>query len=309
VRLGRVRLGLAVLAAGAIAAQAAEAQPLPSGPGLEVVEARCLSCHQADLIASQRLSEAGWDREVTKMVRWGAMVSDADRPRLVAYLARHFMPHRAAAAVESTASGPAVTLAAGERAYRAACTSCHQDDLVRPQRLTRAGWGREVDKMVRWGAKVDAADREALISYLLALASAEAAAPSREPARPDQQGTRFRARLSFVPIDVAMAPSVTGVGSATAELRGTTLTIEGTFEGLQGPATVARLHQSRRGVRGPARFDLTVTPATSGTVTGTVELTDAQVRDLAQGNLYIQLHSEKAPDGNLWGWLLPETRR
>jgi hypothetical protein len=28
------------------------------------------------------------------------------------------------------------------------------------------------------------------------------------------------------------------------------------------------------------------------------------------GRFYIQLHSEKAPEGNLWGWLLrEETRR
>jgi hypothetical protein len=26
---------------------------------------------------------------------------------------------------------------------------------------------------------------------------------------------------------------------------------------------------------------------------------------LRQGRMYLQLHSESAPDGNLWGWLLP----
>jgi len=30
------------------------------------------------------------------------------------------------------------------------------------------------------------------------------------------------------------------------------------------------------------------------------------VTDLASSRLYIQLHSEKAPDGNLWGWLFPQ---
>ena len=49
--------------------------------------------------------------------------------------------------------------------------------------------------------------------------------------------------------------------------------------------------------------DLAATSGTSGTITGSIELTKAQVDDLAAGRLYIQLHSEKAPDGNLWGWL------
>jgi hypothetical protein len=50
--------------------------------------------------------------------------------------------------------------------------------------------------------------------------------------------------------------------------------------------------------------DLTVAVGTSGEITGTVELTAAQVEDLEKGRLYLLLHSEKAPDGNLRGWLL-----
>ena len=41
----------------------------------------------------------------------------------------------------------------------------------------------------------------------------------------------------------------------------------------------------------------------SGEITGVVELTPAQIDDLEKGCVYVQLHSEKAPDGNLWGWL------
>ena len=56
-------------------------------------------------------------------------------------------------------------------------------------------------------------------------------------------------------------------------------------------------------MRGAPIGDLTATAATSGTITGSIELTKEQVDDLADGRLYVQLHSEKAPDGNLWGWL------
>ena len=91
----------------------------------------------------------------------------------------------------------------------------------------------------------------------------------------------------------------------TATLKGRTLVLTGTFSGLKTPATVARLHRSpNRGIRGAAIADLTATAAVTGEITGSVELTAAQVEDLEKGRLYVQLHSEKAPDGNLWGWLL-----
>ena len=59
------------------------------------------------------------------------------------------------------------------------------------------------------------------------------------------------------------------------------------------------------GVRGPAIADVTVPGAASGTFSADLQLTAAQVEALRQGQVYLQLHSESAPDGNLWGWLLP----
>ncbi len=38
--------------------------------------------------------------------------------------------------------------------------------MLLQQRLSAAAWTKEVDKMVKWGALVDAADREAIIQYL-----------------------------------------------------------------------------------------------------------------------------------------------
>jgi hypothetical protein len=121
-----------------------------------------------------------------------------------------------------------------------------------------------------------------------------------------QAGKTYRARLSNVPMDLAMAATVAGSGSATATLSGSKLTVTGTFEGLKSPATIVQIHRGQRGVRGPAILDLQATKATSGTISGTVELNAQQLQDLQSMRLYIQLHSEKAPDGNLWGWLLPQ---
>jgi len=121
-----------------------------------------------------------------------------------------------------------------------------------------------------------------------------------------QTSKTFRTRLSPVPIDLTMAATITGSGTVTAVLAGSKLTFTGTFEGLATPATIAQVHKGAvAGVRGPVLFDLTVTHETSGTIAGSAELTAAQVADLDKRRLYVQVHSEKAPDGNLWGWLFP----
>ncbi len=118
------------------------------------------------------------------------------------------------------------------------------------------------------------------------------------------QSIQYRARLAVVPIDIPMQATIAGSGAVTATLKGTTLSINGTFAGLKTAATVARMHRSPKpGMRGAPIGDLAATSGTSGTITGSIELTKAQVDDLAAGRLYVQLHSEKAPDGNLWGWL------
>ena len=116
----------------------------------------------------------------------------------------------------------------------------------------------------------------------------------------------YKVRLRPVPIEASTAADTTGMGEATAQLAGTRLTVRGNFTGLKGAATVARLHQGTvMGVRGPAFADVTVSGGTSGTISGEVTLTAAQLEGLRQGHVYLQLHSESAPDGNLWGWLLP----
>ena len=87
-------------------------------------------------------------------------------------------------------------------------------------------------------------------------------------------------------------------------LSGTKLSVNGSFEGLRTPATMAQLHSAvAAGVRGPVIYDLTVSKATSGTVTGSFDLTAPQLESLHKGGLYVQIHSEKAPEGVIWGWL------
>jgi mono/diheme cytochrome c family protein len=155
-RVHRVLQVLLVLGGVVLGARALNAQALPEGPGSEILKARCVSCHQVDLITSQRLSLPGWTREVDKMVRWGATVEASERDPLQAYLASNFAPKPAAS---HAATG-------GESVFTRACLSCHGADLVEAQRLSRAGWVREVEKMMRWGAAVGDADKDLLVDYL-----------------------------------------------------------------------------------------------------------------------------------------------
>jgi hypothetical protein len=54
----------------------------------------CLSCHEMDVIEQQRLTREQWDREIDKMVRWGAPVRPQDRPAFAEFLVRHFGPQK-----------------------------------------------------------------------------------------------------------------------------------------------------------------------------------------------------------------------
>jgi hypothetical protein len=120
-----------------------------------------------------------------------------------------------------------------------------------------------------------------------------------------ESGETYKARLSAVPADARTRPELAGSGTATGVLTGTKLTVTGSFEGLKSPATVARLHSAvMAGVRGLPIQDLTITKAVSGTITGSADLTPPQLENLRKGGLYVQIHSEKAPDGVLWGWLV-----
>ena len=69
----------------------------------------------------------------------------------------------------------------GKQEEQRACVPCHSLRLVESQRLSAAAWGKELDKMERWGAVIK--DRQALLDYL----SQEY--PATKPAlRPERSG-------------------------------------------------------------------------------------------------------------------------
>jgi cytochrome c5 len=133
------------------------AQSLPPGPGSDVLKSRCVICHEADIITSQKLSLTGWTNSINKMVRWGSQITAEEREVLQPYLAQHFAPKPMASHVSTEA---------GAATYKKVCLTCHDADIVEQQRLTPAGWTRSVEKMMRWGAAVSDAEKQPLIDHL-----------------------------------------------------------------------------------------------------------------------------------------------
>lgn len=58
------------------------------------------------------------------------------------------------------------TLERGQKEEARVCLPCHSLRLIHSQRLSKATWNKELDKMAGWGAKYQ--DREALLEYLSA---------------------------------------------------------------------------------------------------------------------------------------------
>ena len=88
-------IAIAAVALGLAGAALAQEKPvqLKQGKGLDIVERNCAACHSLDYIQmnSPFLSAAGWDAEVTKMIKaYGAPIDDADAKAIAEYLKANY---------------------------------------------------------------------------------------------------------------------------------------------------------------------------------------------------------------------------
>ena len=87
-----VWLALALIAAASARAEE-QLVPLKEGPGQQVVEDNCGSCHSLDYLRSNSLflDRKGWQSEVTKMTNaFGAPVTPEDAKTIVDYLVKNY---------------------------------------------------------------------------------------------------------------------------------------------------------------------------------------------------------------------------
>ena len=98
-------------------------------------------------------------REVDKMIGWGASLTATEKDEVVSYLSARFGVSDSSSVTATGASDPAATLLPR-------CLTCHDVRLIEQQRLSAAGWKREIDKMVGWGASLAEGEVEQLNEYL-----------------------------------------------------------------------------------------------------------------------------------------------
>jgi len=72
---------------------------------------------------------------------------------------------------------------------------------------------------------------------------------------------------------------------------------------MSSAATMAHVHNGPPAQPGPVVHQLEVSEATAGVVSAELELTDEQVTALRNNSLYIQIHSNDNPAGELRGWI------
>jgi hypothetical protein len=117
-------------------------------------------------------------------------------------------------------------------------------------------------------------------------------------------GTQFAGEFDPMPHDNSTRADMVGEGQATATLSGDLLSVHGEFSGLSSPAMGAHLKMGlAMGVPGKEIGTLEATKDLHGAISGTVNLTADAISALKKGALYIQLDSEKSPEGNSWAWL------
>jgi hypothetical protein len=115
----------------------------------------------------------------------------------------------------------------------------------------------------------------------------------------------YEAELDPTPFDATnRADVIESIGNLTATLDGSMLTVRGTFSNFTSPATGGSFRIGlAKGVPGDAIGSLTVEHARQGAFSGTIKLSSAQMAALKREALYVRIDSEKAPDGNVQGWL------
>jgi len=89
----KITIVLAALVSLVAATASAQEVKLKQAPGVDAVEANCQACHTLAYIPmnSPFLNAAGWDAEVTKMIKaFGAPIDDGDAKAIAEYLKKNY---------------------------------------------------------------------------------------------------------------------------------------------------------------------------------------------------------------------------
>lgn len=82
-------VGLIILASAPLLAQQAYEEP-PAGPGLELIERACVSCHDIYMITTKRKTPEQWAEVMDLMAARGAEVTPDEMQIIQDYLSQNF---------------------------------------------------------------------------------------------------------------------------------------------------------------------------------------------------------------------------
>jgi hypothetical protein len=88
-RLASITIFASLLAGVPLCAQQAPSEP-PAGPGLELIQRSCISCHDIYMITTKRKTPQQWAEVMDLMAARGAEVTPEEMQVIEQYLARNF---------------------------------------------------------------------------------------------------------------------------------------------------------------------------------------------------------------------------
>lgn len=124
----RAACSAAFVIAAAATAMLYAAVPLPKGPGVDLVYARCQVCHDLQFVTDAKgLLPNQWRAVVASMKDYGLKIDDAEQRELVTYLSTYLGPGAPPASAVAASATPA-TAVDGRALFMRNCAACHGAD-------------------------------------------------------------------------------------------------------------------------------------------------------------------------------------
>jgi hypothetical protein len=86
-----------VLSAFTTVKAAEQSQPLPDGPGKDLLMSKCFQCHSEGMWKDQRLDRRGWEAALYRMIGRGALWTEDEINTMASYLGTALPPREAKA--------------------------------------------------------------------------------------------------------------------------------------------------------------------------------------------------------------------
>jgi cytochrome c5 len=157
----------------------AAAQTFPDGPGKEILEKKCSTCHAPEQVTTFGRSADEWHEVVVNMIDLGAEVNEEETKVLVEYLAKNWPLKSATPPAEQPAPNqtapnepPAADQSAAEMNRRGKeilekkCSTCHAPEQATTFGRSAEEWHEVVVNMIDLGAELTEEEAKVLVDYL-----------------------------------------------------------------------------------------------------------------------------------------------